>query len=789
MNRFFRPTQARYKSQFVPVNLPVDLMAKTLYAKQGKADQMLAASVKLGEFEQAALKGRDTQYVEDIKSEVQQFASDAMSQDRTSPEFQRKYLMLTNKIKNDKNLKKIQASVDTHNAYLERHKELIKKGNGAAAQELEADYLWRFANYTKKDGKGFEGPLGLGDAGIQEGRDYFGDALEIFTPLKASGSEGVKFLGSGIAYKNGWTGISSKRVKEQAERMYGNWKTTDAFKQEKLRLLMQAGLVETQYNALDKDTKAKLDKELDNMQRNNFLNVGRTVIHGKSTTNVDQAYRAQHKYDMENKAVILPTETKVLSTGATTNQGRDNKIKELLTNRENIQDQLNENNKRINNGLDPSLTPSKVTELKKQMNNIDAQRDYLVKTKNADWTRLKEKQDSKFTGKFDKAGKNLNSNLESSLASIAEMENSFNGLNMPKSVLSKLNTIKTRLESLRYDNKGLTSHKNANAATFLQGELGDLQEGLLAIMGNRKRVANNTRGGDWSKDQQYLNADKANQIFTNLLNPIKVVSKYQAEMDSYSNKAYEATNSLWAKNYQKPGTISNVQIQGSTVRTDNKSVMAAINQDIPSNLQNYNLMDSNGNPIVGDVVEFSGNSVTNANMPGMGNIGINGSVKVRRPVMVEDEQAVDGNGNPKFETVTIPATAIKMGNAGKLTTRMFAQEQYNTAQAMKTQGRSTEYQVALNNAIQLWGQDIRQKLDRFAGDRATSFVLSTPIVSGTGEAMDKPGLYNVKKIGSQYEVITNGIKLTNANNEPAFNTVAEVNQAIQEVSGTQIGDY
>ena len=225
-NRFDAPATVGYTSQFVPEKLPQELMAGMLSAKQRKADQGLVQATKLGEFEQRAIGEHDTNYVKGIKSEVQQFADDAMNMDRTSPEFQRKYIELTRKIKSDPNLAKVASAVANYDEHAANIKRLKAAGDDKYARELDYLYQQRLENYSKVGGEGFEGQ-GLAEANIQKGQNEFETVMKYFDKVTADGYESLQQLGSGISYKNGFTGITDKKLQTQAANVFESFLESD----------------------------------------------------------------------------------------------------------------------------------------------------------------------------------------------------------------------------------------------------------------------------------------------------------------------------------------------------------------------------------------------------------------------------------------------------------------------------------------------------------------------------------------------------------------------------------
>ena len=143
VNRFYNQQRGQYVSQFVPKNLPADLMMRGLANKQKKYDTMEAQVIKLGEYEQRALGEHDTNYVKGKKEELQSFIDESFDQDLASPDFIRKYQKFTNDFKNDDGLKRVANSVAIDDAYQARWKKL-KEGSGTdAANEFAYDYQRR----------------------------------------------------------------------------------------------------------------------------------------------------------------------------------------------------------------------------------------------------------------------------------------------------------------------------------------------------------------------------------------------------------------------------------------------------------------------------------------------------------------------------------------------------------------------------------------------------------------------------------------------------------------------
>lgn len=306
--RFYQPSSAQYLSQFVPDQLPADLMLKSLGTKQQQYDTQAAANEELAALNIRSLPGEDTRYAKGYKEKIQQFVDESYGQDLAAPDFQRKYRQFVKEYKNDSGLKSVAGAVATHDKYLDRIEELEKKGEFAAADEMRNNYTRRFNMYTADEGLGYKGDVSLGDPLVGEGVDRFKENLKFFEPLKESGSENIGFLDEGISYKNGWSGISDQRVRQQADRMFNDWISSPGGKQTIELYNMQNGIGDYEVSKLSPDKKEEYKENLDNFLKNEFLEVGRTVVHGKSTTNMENAYNTRNRraYQEEKERAASP---------------------------------------------------------------------------------------------------------------------------------------------------------------------------------------------------------------------------------------------------------------------------------------------------------------------------------------------------------------------------------------------------------------------------------------------------------------------------------------------------
>ena len=311
INRFYKPSRSKYVSQFVPDQLPADLMLKGLAAKQGKYNQMDATLTKFGEWDQRALKGRDTEYVEEKKKGLSDFIDKSMTQDLGSQEFAREYQSFKKGFQEDKGLKKVASSVAIQDEFQERVKKL-KEGKGTDYdQAFVDDYNRHYAQYTADTtagGRGFEGDVQLSDPSILEGVDINSEYEKFYDQLKADGHESIASIGGGLSYKNGWKSLDGK-VDEQTARIMDLAYNNRAGQQLRVgydATHIPAGMT---YDQFRQNASPEAVQEHENGKHQYVADVLSRVGQGfkfqDTTTNKDVALRQQHGNDRED-AILNP---------------------------------------------------------------------------------------------------------------------------------------------------------------------------------------------------------------------------------------------------------------------------------------------------------------------------------------------------------------------------------------------------------------------------------------------------------------------------------------------------
>lgn len=315
INRFYQPSQNAYISQFVPKQLPVDLMIAPLEAKQGVYNVQQEKLDLLGRWDARALPGYDTDYKEGKREQIKSFINASTERDLASPEFIREYKGFIRDFQDDKGLKSVGKSVAIHDEYLERQKKL-KEGKGTDYDRAFVDqYIRRYSQYTEKGGKGFTGDP-LGDPSILEGTDINAEFEEYFNQLKADGYEEVMKLSEltndgryGLTYKNGWKGVSGNKVSDHASGIFDLAYESRAGQQLQARYKasnIPAGQTYEQYlGSLPPKERVDFEGAMRTDVAHKLLNVGKGFVWNQTTTNADAAINKRAGWDREEKKAIV----------------------------------------------------------------------------------------------------------------------------------------------------------------------------------------------------------------------------------------------------------------------------------------------------------------------------------------------------------------------------------------------------------------------------------------------------------------------------------------------------
>lgn len=693
ITRFYNPSTSAYQSQFVPTELPVDLMVRTLGAKQQQADLAMAKAVELGNFKQRALPGYDTEYTKGITDELEAFTAKSSSVDRTSPEYQREYLQLINKIKKDEGLKAVSASVAQHDAYTARREELIKKGGDAWTPTMENEYKHRYGIYTAKGGKGYTGDIQLGDPLTLEGVNVIEDTGKIFSHLSSSGYDNAVKTAAGTAYKKSWEGISDPVIRATVKKHYDQWSNTPAYRQlyqEKRQTLgnsLGQPLVNTVYDSLPDDEKAAIDAKMNEVMSREFYEIGTLYEHQKTGSGLAEAQntdRGRLEEKLKDAPVIIPTNEKVTTIEASA-ADRMTKINELKKQGQVAWTALAVDQKRVKNGLPSAYSTEELSNLKEKANSLKREKDQLILENDNDYNKI-------FAAQVVKHGAEFAGHTEKQLDLMDQLKDL---LPADEFIALKNNLVLT---------PSLTSKEKEYEFLKITSKLRMFGKGNISVIAGKL----------WDLEEK-----KTDSIL-------------------------ERTNDLWESEYNKPKTTKTIEPAGVTIRTDANSNAAAVDKDIMSNPSSWDITTQEGKPLIlGKNTTIIGSKTNSAaDMTGM----FNTSVQVRRPKRDTNGGVVlDAKKSIVYEDVWINAKATPVNEDTKRwINNNLAQEQFELADQKEAGGFHNEAELAYKHAVSLNKNSLSTQIDAFIKSNISETTVSTNVKMPSGSAITEIYLEKIK---------------------------------------------
>lgn len=267
-NRFYKAGSNQYQSQFVPTEMPLDMMAQGLNNKQGMYNNVQKSIIdSRAAFNERAYGTTHKEALGRIEGDFDEFVENSWDKDLTSPEFMREYQQFTADFRNNEELSTIRARQGNVDSLMAEKQKLQQEDKLNTARYHRVDKMLQQAN-SDQDIFGDT----LSDAIIGEEADVRKGYEDIFNHIKASGRDSLGEI-NGIYFEKGWKGLSESKVGEVAQGALYQFMSTPAGRQEAMEYQMQVdqGLV-------DGESISANQFVFDRM-----MNVGREFAHGDSS--------------------------------------------------------------------------------------------------------------------------------------------------------------------------------------------------------------------------------------------------------------------------------------------------------------------------------------------------------------------------------------------------------------------------------------------------------------------------------------------------------------------------
>lgn len=215
INRFYNPSRGQYVSQFVPNELPAELLLKGILAKRTAENEQAAQVDKLAEWDMNVLEG-DYEAKEKRKQSIRSFVDNMYGQELSSPDNIRKYKNFVREFKDAKEIKGWEAEY-AHDAEMQKtKKELQEAGNDAFNEAYWDEYQRKRDYYNQNKGWLGQEDVRLTGHNLSKGTNMLEGYKKLYDHIKADGSTSTRKLGEegyNLAYTQGWEGVDPTKIR------------------------------------------------------------------------------------------------------------------------------------------------------------------------------------------------------------------------------------------------------------------------------------------------------------------------------------------------------------------------------------------------------------------------------------------------------------------------------------------------------------------------------------------------------------------------------------------------
>lgn len=340
INRFYNPSRGQYVSQFVPNELPAELLLKGILAKRNAENEQTAQVDKLAEWDMNVLEG-DYEAKEKRKQAIRSFVDNMYGQELSSPDNIRKYKNFVREFKDAKEIKGWEAEY-AHDAEMQKtKKELQEAGNDAFNEAYWDEYQRKRDYYNQNKGWLGQEDVRLTGHNLSKGTNMLEGYKKLYDHIKADGSTSTRKLGEegyNLAYTQGWEGVDPTKIRnatlKEAVVAYQSdlgRQFRQQYKSQNIPAYDNSGkrlTFDKYFNSLSSDEKKEFEANMLKSFIQEADNVGQTFTYQKTTDNKATALNTAIGYgrqdEKENPPLLLGT---VDIKGATPELNWDAKIK------------------------------------------------------------------------------------------------------------------------------------------------------------------------------------------------------------------------------------------------------------------------------------------------------------------------------------------------------------------------------------------------------------------------------------------------------------------------------
>jgi len=140
-------------SQFVPEQLPTELILNKLNQEQQLQDAYYNKALSIGDYDQRAIYETDKAYVKETKKNIKTFVDEAMNMDFNNPENRHKVINFVRDLRQDEKLKTIASNVASYDEMMKERQKIISEGKSGEYFDLQLANINKKISDYEKTGK------------------------------------------------------------------------------------------------------------------------------------------------------------------------------------------------------------------------------------------------------------------------------------------------------------------------------------------------------------------------------------------------------------------------------------------------------------------------------------------------------------------------------------------------------------------------------------------------------------------------------------------------------------
>ena len=410
INRFYNPQRGQYISQFVPTQLPADLMLGIIQNKRKQADAEIARGEQYADAllkVQAIKNSVDEAKLGEYQTKLRDYLNTTVGKvDLASAQGQREYreMLKTFSPLQNKDLSSIQGRYDYAQSIEKEREEMrkdpIKYGEGVYFKSYDLS----MKDFLKQ--KEFNKNYAISSKEhITAGIDRYKYYEDFYNNLVANSSEGSSKISDDLGsayYKISNEGISYKRIQGRTGEVLATAMNSPAGTQTRREVINEIGLTMEQYNSLSQENKDKIEQETAKRVAEGLMAAGKEKIYSKtgndkaSALNTIEGWKREDRKLAEEAFNVDVTLNTLVDNSMASADKRIQELNSSLTQNHAALEKLQENQRK---GI--PVNPKDLENLNRAIAKEDEEKQRIILRKNEVYNGIYKEQYSKYDKSFE----------------------------------------------------------------------------------------------------------------------------------------------------------------------------------------------------------------------------------------------------------------------------------------------------------------------------------------------------------------------------------------------------